>query len=565
MGLSLRDLSNALFGNYANSATLKTISQKSFINNAGTNGVSFASTIQTANQINAKKYKTTLSNSMQKIFKATFNSREDIFEAIDLVKYLDISQQLLSTIVDDAFNAFDIEEPFTAQYIGNSYNADEVNQRIQSSIKRLNLYAVFRDMVEDFITYGEYYLETPCKTGIGIIAINDTVSTKDVISVYENYDLLYHVAKKKDKGQTVVVEIDKDQLTHFKMENATIRMRPSEFGSVVGVPEVIKVGKSVLFPVLKLLQRYQLLDIASLANDLKRALMPPIIHIGTPDGMTLEQRMDMVKQYEEYFMEMGDIMHSIDASKELQPSQILQLATQVKIAPAGENNAGRMERAALDSEFSLNETQDRLIARIKSTIGVPNDDEGKTRFNLLKEKSKYAKKLIDIHISCCRGLQSVLLKDLRYQGIIIEPANLEIKFKSIQNPDVEEDAEGMFHMASSVRDVIRTYSETAEDIGGMRVKPASAKRFLDEMMSRYPQLDDMLELIPGGENDLAGAIDDAENADFDSGDDAENTDFDSGDNSGFVERPDDAPSGPEAEEIPDDEPLVEPEEDGGEE
>lgn len=529
MGLTLRDMTNALFGNYANSATVKTISQKSFINNAGSNGIAFASTIQNSSSFNNKKYKESISQSMQKIFRATFNSRSDIFEAIDLVKHLDISQQLLSTIVDDAFNAFDIEEPFTIQYIGNSYNADEVNSRIQSSIKRLNLYAVFRDIVEDFITYGEYYLETPCAKNIGIVSINDTVSAKDIISVYENYDLLYHVAKRKEKGQTVILEINKDQLTHFKMENASIRMRPSEFGSVIGVPEVIKVGKSVLFPVLKLLQRYQLLDIASLANDLKQALMPPIIHIGSPEGMTSDQIMDMVKKYEEYFMEMGDLLHSIDATKELQPSQILQLATQVKIAPASENGSGRMERVALDSEVNLNETQDRLVARIRSTIGVPNDDEGKTRFNLLKEKSKYAKKLIDIHISCGRGLQALMLKDLRYQGIIIEPANLEVKFKSIQNPDVEEDAEGMFHMASAVRDVIRTYSETAEDIGGMRVKPESAKRFLDEMMSRYPQLDDMLELVSDSTNELGDILDDAR----------DDEDFGPSDNSGFVEREDD--------------------------
>ena len=123
----------------------------------------------------SKKARVELAEKQAKVFRAAFGARSEIFEAIDTIKYLDIAQQIIETIVNDAFYSFDAAEPFTVKYVGKIYDADEVNDRIQRTIQRLKLYQVFRDMADDLVTYGEYYLETPCKQGLGIAEINDTV------------------------------------------------------------------------------------------------------------------------------------------------------------------------------------------------------------------------------------------------------------------------------------------------------------------------------------------------------------------------------------------------------
>ena len=497
--MNIKDMVYALFGNYANSAKVELHDQKTFLANAA-NGVSYVT------KSPVKHGKTVFDKLGEKqinVFKATFGARSEIFAAIDIIKYLDISQQIIETVVNDAFYSFDSKEPFTIEYIGDAYDAEEINARIQRTIQRLKLYQVFKDIADDLVTYGEYYLETPCKQGLGIAEINDTVFVNNVISIYDNYELLYHVAERKTNYGTEIVQVDKDSLSHFVLDSKRIRTRAGKFSNIVGVPEVVKVGRSILLPVLKLLQRYNLLDIASIAQDLKTALMPPIVKLGVSDQMTPEQLIDAVKKYEEYFTEMGDSLHSIDASKEVNPQDILRLATQVKIVPSSDKS-GALEKQDFASSTNLNESQDRLVSRIKGTIGIPSDEEQKSRLDNLREKSRYAKKLLDIQDGTAHSVSNLILKDLKYQGIIIDESNIAFKFKAIQNPNIEEDAEGMFHLASSARDVIRTYVETAEDIGGLKINPAKAKKFIETMMSRFSQCDGMLELDAFSDAEIPG-------------------------------------------------------------
>jgi hypothetical protein len=550
--MNLKDMIYSLFGNYANTANVQLIPQKEFLNNAA-NGVR---TVQKSsiNAQNSKKVLDKLGEKQVKLFKATFGARSEIYEAIDVVKYLDVSQQIIETIVNDAFYSFDAEEPFVIEYVGEAYDAEEVNMRIQRTIQRLKLYPFFRDMVDDLVTYGEYYVETPCKEGLGIAELNDTVFVHNVISVYDNSELLYHIAERKTSVGTEVVQIDKDNLSHFVLDTKRIRLRSGKFDSITGVPEIIKVGRSVLLPVLKLLQRYNLLDIANIAHDLKTALMPPLVKLGITEQMTPDQIIETVKKYEEYFVEMGDALHSIDASKEISASEILRLATQIKVVPSSDKS-GSFERVASEDNVNLNESQDRLEARIKRTVGIPTDEEAKSRLDNLREKSRYAKKLLDVQLGTGHSFVNLILKDLRYQGIIIDESNLTCKFKAIQNPNIEEDAEGMFHLATSARDVIRTYVETAEDIEGLKLNATAAKEFLDSLMSRYPQLENMLEAGTSEEEmDNIGSDRDLEPDDIE--------------NAGFVERDDDEGgnfgNGPESVGSEPEEPLIEPEEEAPE-
>lgn len=524
--LSIKDMVYSLFGAYASTGTIRTTDAKAFLNNYVNNvSIAGASSSLSRNSIFSK-----VGQKQLKVYRSTFDTRSGIFEAIDAVKYLDISQQIIETVVNDAFNSFDAEEPFTVEYTGTAYNANEINAIIAKTVKRLKLYSVFRDIADDFITYGEYYLETPCSKGVGIIELNDTVSTKKVVSVYDSSELLYHVAERKTNHGTEIVQIEKDALTHFVLDVKRINVKSGKFDKVEGIPEIMKMGRSILLPVLGLLQRYHLIDLANTANDLKQALMPAMISVGINDSMTPEQVLELTRRYEEYFMEASESLQSLDSSKgDLDANHLMNLATQVKIIPTGEGR-GALQRQSFSSEVNLNESQDRLVSRIKSTIGIPLDEESKSRLDNLREKSRYAKKLLDIQFGAAHSLvEGIILKDLRYQGIIVDASNISLKFKAVQNPNAVEDAEDMFHLATSARDTIRTYIEMAEDIPGLRVSPKQAKAFIDDVMSRFPHLENMLEEVP-------------EEMDVPSGD----TDFDTEpENAGFIDKSDGDIVGPE--------------------
>lgn len=444
-----------------------------------------------------------ITNILAKVYCETVNTRSDLYDLVDSIKDTDASQYILESIADDAFNSVDTNEPFTITYLGNKYDAEDVQEEIDSFVKKFDLYQLFMDIIDDFLIYGEYYLQTEVKQGKGIVAINDTVNSKNVFSIYRNYKLLEHIGFNNEtefsgtaysSATSQIVRIHKDLLTHFVLDARKVRIRVTKESSIIALPDVIRVGRSILYPAIKLLKRSNILDTAILAKDLRSALLPLILSIAMPNVSDPIQAIEAAKKYEKYFSDNAGLSQ-LAMDGELTVSSIFSNTGKIKIAPTFQGGKAELAKMDLDGDTSsIQASKDKTDERINAIVGLPDASENKTRFEILKTQSRYSKKLIDLQRCSANGLRDLVYKHLKYKGIYIDEHNIVVKFKSILNADIFEEAEGIVSLMSVMNDLNSFIQSIADNENlGIGVHPeALIDTFKQFLGSRYITLEKLL-------------------------------------------------------------------------
>lgn len=397
-----------------------------------------------------------------KVYCDTANTRAELYDLINSIKDIDAAQYIIESVTDDAFNSVDTQEPFTIEYVGNKYDAEKIQPEIDKFIKDFDLYQLFMDIVGDFIVYGEYYLETIVEAGKGITAINDNIDSKNVFSIYRNYKLLEHIGFNNNTAfagtayntaTSQIVRIHKDLLTHFVLDSRKVQIRVTENSGIAALPDIIRVGRSILYPAIKLLKRSNILDTAILAKDLRSALLPLIVSVSMPNIADPLQAIEVAKKYEKYFMDNAG-MQQVVMDGDISMSTIFQNTGKIKVAPTYQGGKAELSKMDIDTDTSsIQSSKDATDERIKAMIGLPEKGQNMTRFEILKTQSRYSKKLIDLQRCSANGLRNLVWKHLKYKYINVDPHNIEVKFKSILNADMFEEAEGLISLLSVMTDL----------------------------------------------------------------------------------------------------------------
>lgn len=399
---------------------------------------------------------------LAKVYCETANTRSELYDLINSIKDIDSSQYVLESVADDAFNSVDTSEPFTITYVGNEDDAKDIQREIDDFITHFDLYQLFMDIVDDFIIYGEYYLETIVEPGKGITQINDSVDSRNVFSIYRNYKLLEHIGFNNDtefagtaysSATSQIVRIHKDLLTHFVLDARKIRIRITKDSSITALPDIIRVGRSILYPAIKLLKRSNILDTAILAKDLRSALLPLILSTSMPNIADPIQAIEVAKKMEKYFSDNAGL-NQVSMDGELSLSTIFANTGKIKVAPTFAGGKAEVAKMDIDSDTtSIQNSKTNTDERIMSIIGLPEKGSNMSRFEILKTQSRYSKKLIDVQRCSANGLRDMVHKHLKYKHINIDIHNIEVKFKSILNADIFEEAEGLISLLSVMTDL----------------------------------------------------------------------------------------------------------------
>lgn len=446
-----------------------------------------------------------LANMLASIYTKTYTTKRDLFELYRSVKDLDQASVIIDDFIDDAFNTPDSDYPFTIEIGDNVADKDYIEKNLVDFIKRFDIYQLDRDINEDYLVYGDYYLSTSVEPGQGITEVYDNVECENVFSIYKGNHLLQHIAFDKDSmfaNSTVsgyagqLRAIHPDLLSHFILDGRKITLDLPDGSSAFGLPENIKLGRGVLFSSLALLKKYQLLDIALTYKEVRNALMPVILGIATGAFTTPDKMIEASKTIESYLQE-GTAM-SFDLENTENIESLLQSAS-FKVAPIP-GDKGTMNK--IDVGQGANETDGLSTilndtgSRIATTSGgVTSNESGKSRLEILKSNSRRSKKLVDIQRGKAIGWRGMFHKHLRYQYVNIEPESIKIQYKSIPNADIFEEANGLVTLLSVVND-LQTYSDAVNaGENGVHTNP---QKIIDAFNlfigNRYKVLKDFIEL-----------------------------------------------------------------------
>lgn len=441
----------------------------------------------------------------------TLESRTNLLRELRNVKDNELVQTLISVLVDDAFSSISDSSFLSVEYNTGEDRKSKLNDEIQDEIDKFivdqDLTGLARDFVEDWMLQGEYFLKTNVVKGAGIVEILDDCDTEDYLAIYRGRKLDSYFKFNRKKG--IYQLLDNNELSHFVLDGSKIRVKVDTNSGFENIPENIRVGKSIIYPVLSSLRKLNVLETTSLAVELKRVLAPILVSVDIDPDTDVHNISDLVDKYEGILNSMNADAENIDT---FSISDILHIASRIRVVPRMTDSKGNIEQIRFDFDNTdLNNRINDIRKNIALAIGVPSfylsyGDQMLNKTEMLKVYSAYSRKLINIQNNFGNGIRNIIYKHLFYKGYYVSEGNIKIKFKSITNVDMLDDIEVLVAVMTTLRDFFGLASEIeASEQFGITADQDKLIDFFDSFTSSFPKLQGMFKLY--GEDSKQALID----------------------------------------------------------
>jgi hypothetical protein len=138
----------------------------------------------------------------------------------------------------------------------------------------------------------------------------------------------------------------------------------------INVPENIRIGKSVIYPVLSSLRKLNTLEVTSLAMELKRVLAPILVSVDMDPKTDSQDITDLVDKYEGILNTVNSEAENIDT---FSISDIMHIASRVRVLPRMGDGKGNIEQIKFDFDNTdLNNRINDIRKNIAMGVGVPS-------------------------------------------------------------------------------------------------------------------------------------------------------------------------------------------------
>jgi hypothetical protein len=434
----------------------------------------------------------------------TFDDRANLLRELRNVRYNEIVQTILSFLVKDGFSSISDDSFLVVNYKPteerNSKIDDEIREEIDNFITKQDIVGLCRDIIEDWMYYGEYFLRTRVVSGKGIVEIIDDCSLDEYMAFYKGRELdsFWRYNQKREKYESY----DKYDLTHFCLDNSRLRLSVETKESIQEIPEYIRMGKSVIFPVLTSLKKLNALEVTSLATELKRVMAPILVSVNVNPDQDSQYLTEIIDKYENILNDMNANARNID---NLSLEDVLQLATPFKVIPKFADEKGAIEQIKFEYDNSdLNNRINDVRKNIAMAVGVPSfylsyGDQMLGKNEMLKVYSSYAKKLVSLQTSFGNGIKSILYKHLYHKEYYVNMNDIDVKFKSIVNVDFFDDLEIMLGAVGALKDLFAVIEQiSASDQFGIVADDEKIIDFYNTFMASFPNLQGIFKLYANG-------------------------------------------------------------------
>lgn len=436
----------------------------------------------------------------------TAKTRIDQLRQLEQLRDHEVVQTILDVMIDDGFKASTTKAPlFTIEYSRESDKKDtastnaKITQELRDTAERLGLQSLIRDMLEDFILWGEYFFRVESHPEKGIIELKDDVKTENVLGVYRKGLPGFFLRRGiTQKGKEWTVKSSQEYV-HFiyGMRKYRVEMTTSFQNSSRLLPEQIRIGRSLFAGAIRKLKRLQTMDAASLADDLRRILAPILVLIGVPSQTSPKDVTAIMQEYKDKLKRMDRYLGNIDFSD---PSSILAMMGDIEVIPNFSDGKGGLETLDLHADGKqVDERIDRLAASIGLTIGFPtyylstSETPSTGKVEGLKINSRYSRKLVALQEAIADGIKSILLLDREIQGIQLRPENINITFKSIVNVDLLDTIEYQVAVVQTLRDLFDALDTMSQsETVPLEVAVEKFVQFTNELLASFPALQDVV-------------------------------------------------------------------------
>jgi hypothetical protein len=414
-------------------------------------------------------------------------NKESIFEQINEISDFYFSQLIVDRLIEDSLGTSVDNNAIFSVNIKNSdgSNDEPLTNVVNDFINKFNLQQVILDVAPDLIKYGEYFLRLdviPPNTkdaniNYGIYNIYDDVDSRKVTPVFKDSDILHYIHQ-DNKGH--ITQEQPSKYAYFSLLTNRIKVAVEAKDKTL----FMRMGRSVLYPVIGLIKELKLLETMIPIKFLNTQLQSALISVTVPSTTKPADALQIMQDYEK----MLNNTLKVDLNKKTD-NEILRILSnrmgKVKVIPNYGDKGSLNKEEILDKDDynSLFEKIDDLRRMILLTIGIPPNiisDENSFKSENIKSYVRYNKKLKMIQKSMIDGLKRIILIHLinsGYDNVVVD--DIEVNLLNAINID-EVDKFEMLDLLISIQDNFLSYLTNVDAMEGISIDPKEVVKFLNE-------------------------------------------------------------------------------------
>lgn len=466
-----------------------------------------------------KRYKELLNNQQENVSKdyavaAAYaaiytrisEGRRKIIQEVDRIKNFYLVDVILNQITEDALSP----EIGTGYIVNLESDKEEIKKELDYLDERFEFDQMILNITPDLLAYGEYTLATkviPSPQALetlkannlsewvvpnkiiskasektkpqviandetGIISINDTVDQTSIVALTKDCNIDGYVVR--DDKQKIHYREPADFIK-FTLGGTRVRVNiHNELGKISGnsdarikdIPQFVRVGKSVIAPIMSKLRELELLETLVPATKLSKLSSGTLVGVQVPPGYEIEKAMEAAKKVEGILNK----KIGVDQSRgELSIENIMSAAGRLKVVPIFG------EKGVLSKLDYKSEEPDELLTSINDvrkvilgSVGIPPElvfgIESGSRGEMLKKYARYLRKLKSIQKALGDGLRQIVYIHLANKGIRFVPSDIKVSFYNklveIDNLDKLEFMDTVVGMLGHLREFVQEISNT---------------------------------------------------------------------------------------------------------
>lgn len=397
-------------------------------------------------------------------------TRSEFFAEFDAVKSFYLVDAIVSQMVEDALT----EDAASDQIVEITSPIEEVNESLKKLQSRIDFDLLAKDIGEELLYNGEYFLENELEKGKGVTALRDSVDSKKAVCLYSeglpSKYLIFEEDKQYSQHQIKVEAAYK--YAHFTFSSQKIKLDlkamygKSEFPE--DFPRHTRVGKPFFYGVVHKIKELHLLESLIPAAKISEIMQGNLVGVNLPNNTDPEKAFQTVRKYEKTL----NANAGVDPTKTgMSVQDILAQAAKLKVLPIFGEKGNLQVLGDIRSNSSVNDLlQSAKDTRdlITSSLGFPSEllfsGEG-TKGEVLKRYARYLRKLKALQTSIGNGFKQVAIVHLLNSGFRPGDFDLNDIKVNFMNEFINIDELEKLEFADAT---LRTIKDTVEFIKEMR-------------------------------------------------------------------------------------------------
>lgn len=324
--------------------------------------------------------------------------------------------------------------------------------------------------------------DDPNSTQYGLIELEDTVEQGTVVSLthyanttgYLSADSGDNKIKKHEPADFIKFALSSQRMRIDLYKEFQVRYKNGKIADGIpeelkDIPRYIRVGKSLIYPVIAKLKELELLEALVPATKLAKLSSGTVVGVQVPSGYDIQKAMEAAKQVEGVLNKRVGVDQRLG---ELTIENIMNTAGRLKVVPIF-GDKGQLSKLDYQSDepdellASVKETRDTIC----SSMGIPSEllfgSEGESKGAILKKYARYLRKLKAIQKAVEDGVRQIVYIHLVNKGYSFKNEDIKVEFNhkliEIDNLDNLEFIDTTVGLLKNTKDFITSLANKEEN------------------------------------------------------------------------------------------------------